>query len=94
MSARTIFEAAVKNAVTSTIPTAVNNEMTRQEAINAAGCGSGYNLQTGNYANLLAAHVSAQKAKILADNQIEAQKQASLGAARDALRVASDFGPL
>jgi hypothetical protein len=94
MSARTVFEAAVKNAGTSAVATAVTNEMTRQETINASGCGVGYTLQAGNYAALAAAVSSAQKAKIVADNQIEAQKQANLGAARDALRVAADFGPL
>jgi hypothetical protein len=94
MSARTTFEAAVKSAGTSAIPTAVNNEMTRQVTIDAAFSGVGYTLQTGNYANLAAAVKAATAAKLVADNAVEATKQAALGAARDALRVAADFGPL
>jgi hypothetical protein len=94
MTARTVFETAVKAAGVSAVATAVTNEMTRQATIDAAFSGVGYTLQTGNYAALAAAVKSATAAKLVADNAVEAAKQASLGAARDALRVAADFGPL
>jgi hypothetical protein len=93
VSNRDTFNASVKTAVATKIASDVSNEIARQETINQSGVNAGYNLQTGNYANLLAAHISARKAKLAADYAAEQAKQASLAAARDTLRATGDLAP-
>jgi hypothetical protein len=94
MTARTTFEVAVKSAGATAVASGLTNETIRQATIDLQNSVVGYNNGGGSYAALAAAVKSATAAKLVADNAVEAAKQASLGAARDALRVAADFGPL
>jgi hypothetical protein len=93
MTARDTFNSTVATATKTKVATDLQNEMIRQETINAAGVGVGYTLQAGNYAALAAAVKSAIAAKLTADLAAEQTKQASHAAARDTLRNSGDLAP-
>jgi hypothetical protein len=91
MTARDTYNATIATATKTKVATELANAMTQQEAINQSGVNVGYNLQTGNYANLKSAVDAANKARLAADFAAEQAKQASHAKARDALRDAGDF---
>jgi hypothetical protein len=93
MTARDNHDASVKAASKSATATLTVNEATRQTTIDAKLSVVGYNLQTGNNANLLAAVKSANDAKVAADSAAEQAKQAAIMVARDTLRDTGDRGP-
>lgn len=88
MTARDTYQSSVKSAASAKTATLTANQATAQETINANGVNVGYNLQTGNYANLATAVKNANIAKWNADFAAEQTKQASIAAARDTLRNA------
>lgn len=88
MTARDTYQSSVKSAEGSKVATVSTAETTKQETINASGVNVGYNLQTGNYANLAAAVKSANTAKIATLNTAEHAKQVAINVARDTLRNA------
>jgi hypothetical protein len=92
-SNRDTFNSSVKTAVATEVATKLTNEIVRQTTVDASASVAGYNLQTGNYANLKTAHDNARKAKLAADMLAEQTKQAALAAARDTLRATGDLAP-
>jgi hypothetical protein len=94
MTSRTTYEASVKSAAATKISTELANEMTRQTTIDASNSVAGYNLQTGNYANLAAAHATARKQAVVNGLAAEAARQIAISNARDTLRATGDVGPV
>ena len=92
MTARDTFNASVKTAAVVQVAAVTAAQTSFQETINASGCNVGYNLQTGNYANYLAAVKAANAAKIAAVHAAEAVKQTTIAAAKDTLRATGDVG--
>lgn len=93
MTARSTYESTVKTAAQTKTASVSAAETSAQETINASGCNVGYNLQTGNNVNLIAAIKSAVAAKLASVNAAEAAKQAAIAVAKDTLRSNNDFGP-
>jgi hypothetical protein len=93
MTARTIYEASVKAAAATKVVTELANADTHQTSNNSSGCDAGYNLQTGNYANLKTAVDNANKARRAADFLAEQTKQNAIMVARDLLRDSGDRAP-
>jgi hypothetical protein len=93
MTARTIYEASVKAAAAVKVVTELTNAGTHQTSNNASGCDAGYNLQTGNYANLKTAVDNANKARRAADLLAEQTKQNAIMVAKDLLRDSGDRAP-
>lgn len=93
MTARETYASSVKTAAQTKTATVSAAETAAQETINASGCNVGYNLQTGNYANLATATKNAIAAKLASVNAAEAAKQASIAVAKDTLRQSGDLGP-
>jgi hypothetical protein len=96
MTARTVYEAAVKSAATAKTATLIANETTKQETINASGVNVGYYPGKGGSgeAAFQAAVKTANQAKWDADFAAEQAKQAAHMVARDTLRAAGDLAPL
>jgi hypothetical protein len=94
MSNRDTFNASVKTAVVVKVATDLTNTVVQQTTINAKCADVGYNLQTGNYANLAAAVASANKAAVAAGLLAEMTKQMAIHAAKDTLRSTGDLGPV
>ena len=92
MTARDTFNASVASAQKTANATEQNNVQTAQVTIDAANTVVGYNLQTGNNANLIAATKKANAALTAARTAEEQAKQASITVARDALRSSGDYG--
>jgi hypothetical protein len=93
MTARSVYEAAVKAAAATKVATEIMNETVRQTTIDASNTVAGYNLQTGSYANLKAAHVAAAAKALSAGIAAEAARQIAITNARDTLRATGDVGP-
>jgi hypothetical protein len=94
MSNRDTFNASVKTAAVAAQATGVTNAITQQTTISAKCADVGYNLQTGNYANLAAAVANANKAAVAAGLLAEMTKQMAIHAAKDTLRSTGDLGPV
>lgn len=92
MTARSTYEAAITATGPTKTAALTANQTAAQETINAAGVNVGYNLQTGNFANLAAAVKTATQAKLAADFAVQQAQQATMAAARDALRATGDLG--
>ena len=92
MSNRDTFIASVKTAAVVKVASDLANEVVRQTTIEAQRCG--YTLQTGNYTNLLAAYVSAQKTAVAAGLLAEMNRQVAVQTAKDVLRNTGDLGPV
>jgi hypothetical protein len=86
-TARQTYAASVAAAVATKVVTDLQNELVRQESINAQRGVVGLQLQNGN-SSLVTAIKNANTAKLNADLAAEMAKQAAIAVARDALRTA------
>jgi hypothetical protein len=94
LSGRDNLVASVKVAAVAQIATVIVAVGAAQETINASGVNVGYNLQTGNNPNYVAAIKAAALAKANSLFAAEAARQAAIAVARDTLRATGDLGPV
>lgn len=81
------FETSVKNSGPVQLATVATAETTKQTSIDAANSVVGYNLQTGNNATLVSTTITAALTLAETRNTAEKIKQASVAAAKEALRL-------
>lgn len=93
MTARDTYIASVKTAAVTKAATDATNIMTAQVTIDASNTVVGYNLQTGNNANLLAAQRTAIAQLAINRAAAEQAKQAAITVARDVLKNTGDTAP-
>lgn len=87
MSARDTYNATIAAAALAHAAARAAAFTVHQTTIDASNSVVGYNLQSGNYANLLSSVKTANAAKLEAFAAAERAKQASHAAARDTLRA-------
>jgi hypothetical protein len=88
-AAQETYRASVASAHASRDRAVAAAETQRQATVDASNSFVGYNLQTGNYANFVAAVNTANAAKLKALNDAEVAKQAAIAVARETLRNAT-----
>ena len=93
MTARDTYNSSVESAGATLVASSQANATAVQETISVSGVNVDYTLQSGNNANFVAATKNANALK--ASNELARRMalQASIAAARDALRTSGDLAP-
>jgi hypothetical protein len=87
MSGHSTYESSVQSAGATQLGTIASTETTHQTSKDAANSVVGYNNVSGNNATLVSTVKTANLAKLESLNTAEKVKQASVAAAREALRT-------